>query len=62
MDVWTLNGIEFTTVQEFAKGVGVTRATIYVWIAKGLPVLRSRNNVLLVPIEEALKWIKKYRS
>jgi hypothetical protein len=42
--------------------LGVPRQTIYTWIAKGMPVLRTKKSNLLVPIEDALKWIKQYRS
>jgi predicted site-specific integrase-resolvase len=61
MDVWTLNGVEFTTIKEFAEEIGVSRQTIYTWTAKGMPILRSKKSMFLVPIEDALKWIKQYR-
>jgi transposase len=61
MDVWVLNGVEFTIIKEFAEELGVSRQCIYTWIAKGMPVLRSKKSMLLIPIEDALAWIKKYR-
>ena len=62
MDIWVLNGVEFTTIAEFAGELGLARQTIYTWIAKGMPILRSKKSQFLVPIKDALEWIKKYRS
>lgn len=57
---WKLStGETLTNVAKFAIELGVTRQTIYVWIAKGMPVLRSEDGKILILYEKALKWLEK---
>ena len=61
MDIWTLNGVEYITVQDFAKVCQVQRQTIYRWIYLGMPAARSQAGSFLVPYKEALEWVVDYR-
>lgn len=62
MDIWTLNGVEYITVQDFAKICEVTRQTVYRWIYVGMPAARSQAGSYLIPLEDSLKWVKQYRG
>mgnify|MGYP001577680244 CR=1 FL=1 len=62
MEVWKINGIEFTTVVQFARLVKVTPPAVYRWVYIGMPVCKSTINTYLIPIAEALKWVENYRG
>lgn len=60
MSYWELSGEKIVvTVQEFSRRLKATRQIVYIWIARGMPVLRSSDGKMLIPYEEALEWAKE---
>ena len=48
------------SVIEFARRFGITRLTVYSWIAIGMPASIDRHyNGWLVHFEEAIEWLVK---
>lgn len=62
MEIWKINGVEYTSVSQIAKIIRVTPPAVYRWIYIGMPAYRSEANTYLIPLKEALEWIEKYRS
>ena len=45
-----------TTVERFARDVGVTTRTVRRWHAQGLPIIK-RGNLRLIDVEKARAWL-----
>lgn len=62
MEIWTVGGIDFSTIKVFADYVGVSPQAVYRWIYIGMPVVKSSINTYLIPLKEALFWVENYRG
>lgn len=62
IDIWIIDEIEYTTIECFSKYTGITGATLYSWIYKGMPVVESNKNKCLVLFNESLEWIIKNKE
>lgn len=59
---WKLsNGEIMITVQELARQLEVTRQTVYIWVARGMPVLRSDDGKIMVLYREAIEWLREQK-
>lgn len=63
MDIWNIGGIDYINPIDFAKMCKVTRATVYNWIRFNyMPAVRSQSGRFLIPLQDALMWVKEFRS
>jgi len=63
MNIWRIAGVDYIIPWDFATLCKVTRATVYNWIRyNGMPAIRSEGGRFLIPLEDALKWVEKYKS
>lgn len=58
--MWKLENEVLCTILEFANGLSVKKQTVYYWIAKGMPVIRSDDGKkMILHYEDALEWVKE---
>ncbi|MBM4056340.1 MAG: hypothetical protein FJ264_17045 [Planctomycetes bacterium] len=62
MEIWNIGGVEYTSVSQIAKIVGVSPPAVYRWIYIGMPAYRSEVGTYLIPFREAMAWIKEYKK
>ena len=58
-----LNDKQILTVDEFAELLGIGRTSAYKVVnATGFPAIRPTSGTIRIIKDEALAWMKKYRS
>lgn len=60
---WELpSGEVVITPTRLADDLGVSRQTVYLWISKGLPVMRAKDGKMMVLYSEALGWLREQKG